>query len=147
MLNRKMSMLRKIIRKTNKTKKQTYTLRKPKQSKYISTCYKNRTIQTFTSNTPQTRVRNTQIRHLFLHLPYTSLSIDKLFRIKRLQLSANMSVLEFCTYRQPGYMGTRVQPNPRAHEYKHTSTTPTTNTRARATKTPSSKFNLNIQIK
>ena len=67
MLSRKMLMLRRrmLRRKTDEARTQTYTLREPEQSKCISTCPKSRTIRKFTGNTPQTRVRSTQIRHAF----------------------------------------------------------------------------------
>ena len=46
-----------------------HTLCASLSSQCISTCHKSRTIRKFTGNTPQTRVRSTQIRHLPLHLP------------------------------------------------------------------------------
>ena len=108
MWSRKMLILR---------RKQTYTLCEPAQSKCTSTCHKSRTIRKFTGNTPQTRVRSTQIRHLPLHLAKEPLSVDKLFGESkdRLQLPASVSLLDFWTCRWPGHTGTRAQPDPRAH--------------------------------
>ena len=49
MLSRKMLMLRRRLRrKTDEARTQTYTLREPDQSKCISTCHKSRTIRKFT---------------------------------------------------------------------------------------------------
>ena len=113
MWSRKMLILR---------RKQTYTLCEPAQSKCTSTCHKSRTIRKFTGNTPQTRVRSTQIRHLPLHLAKEPLSVDKLFGESkdRLQLPASVSLLDFWTCRWPGHTGTRAQPDPRAHGHTGT---------------------------
>ena len=116
-MERKMMMLMWSRKMLILRRKQTYTLCEPAQSKCTSTCHKSRTIRKFTGNTPQTRVRSTQIRHLPLHLAKEPLSVDKLFGESkdRLQLPASVSLLDFWTCRWPGHTGTRAQPDPRAH--------------------------------
>lgn len=59
-ISRKILILRKKIlrRKADEVRTQTYTLDKPAQSKYISTCHKSRTIQNFIGNKLQPRKRS-----------------------------------------------------------------------------------------
>ena len=129
MWSRKKLMLRRRIlrRKTHEARTQTYTLCEPAQSKCTSTCHKSRTIRKFTGNTPQTRVRSTQIRHLPLHLAKEPLSVDKLFGESkdRLQLPdkrVTSGLLDLSLARAHGHPGTTRSTGTRAHG--HTGTTP-----------------------
>ena len=138
MWSRKMLILR---RKTDEARTQTYTLCEPAQSKCTSTCHKSRTIRKFTGNTPQTRVRSTQIRHLPLHLAKEPLSVDKLFGESKDRLQLPASVLDLSLARAHGHPGTTRSTGTRAQG--HTGTTPIqghTGTRARTTRGPCSNF-------
>ena len=119
MWSRKMLILR---RKTDEARTQTYTLCEPAQSKCTSTCHKSRTIRKFTGNTPQTRVRSTQIRHLPLHLAKEPLSVDKLFGESKDRLQLPASVLDLSLARAHGHPGTTRSTGTRAQG--HTGTTP-----------------------
>ena len=116
-----------------------HTLCASLSSQCISTCHKSRTIRKFTGNTPLTRVRSTQIRHLPLHLPLRTPQCGQtVWGIKRQTATAcqrvtsellDLSLARAHGHRaQPRSTGTRAHghnPDPRAHGHTGTWAKPT----------------------